>query len=69
MFEEEAEDITYQQKLKFSEELSFLGSDQLGKVIDEVIAKCPQAYRDYGEGRGQILVDAMDLLFFNEISM
>lgn len=31
--------------------------------------KCPAAYRDVGEGKGQILVDAMDLIFFNEISL
>jgi hypothetical protein len=34
LFDDENEDITYQQKLKFSEELSFLNSDQLAKVLD-----------------------------------
>jgi hypothetical protein len=34
-------------------------------VIDEICAKCPMAYRDLGEGKGQILVDNMDLIFFN----
>jgi hypothetical protein len=42
------EDITYEQKLKFSEELSFLPEQQLAKVIDEIIEKCPDAYRDQG---------------------
>ncbi len=69
MFEDDSEDITYHQKLKFSEELSFLNSEQLSKIIDEIVLKCPQAYRDLGEGRGQILVDGMDLIFFNEISL
>ena len=41
MFEDEAEDVTYQQKLNFSEELSFLETEQLGKVIDEIVEKCP----------------------------
>ena len=69
MFDDENEDITYQQKLKFSEELSFLSSDQLAKVLDEIAARCPAAYRDLGEGKGQVLVDSMDLIFFNEISL
>lgn len=34
LFDDENEDITYQQKLKFSEELSFLSSEQLAKVLD-----------------------------------
>jgi hypothetical protein len=42
-----------------------LSSDQLSKIIDEIVLKCPQAYRDHGDGRGQILVDGMDLIFFN----
>jgi hypothetical protein len=37
--------------------------------MDEIIVKCPNAYRDQGDGRGQILVDSMDLLFFNEITL
>ena len=69
IFDEEAEGITYEQKLKFSEELSFLSSANLTKAIDEVVSKCPEAYRDNGDGRGQILVDSMNLIFFNEISM
>lgn len=63
------EDITYEQKLKFSEELSYLSSQQLSTVIDEIVEKCPDAYKDKGDGTGQIMVDSMDLLFFNEISM
>jgi hypothetical protein len=55
--------------LKFSEQLSYLGSDQLSKIIDEIILKCPSAYKDVGEGRGQIILDNMDLMFFNEISV
>jgi hypothetical protein len=55
--------------LKFSEELSYLNSEQLSKIIDEIIARCPQAYKDSGDGKGQILVDYMDLIFFNEISL
>lgn len=69
MFDDDGEDITYHQKLKFSEELSYLSSEHLGKIIDEIIAKCPKAYKDTGDGRGQILVDNMDLIFFNEISL
>jgi hypothetical protein len=48
LFEDDGEDITYQQKLKFSEELSFLPSELLSKVLDEIITRCPQAYRDMG---------------------
>jgi hypothetical protein len=69
LFEEDNEDITYQQKLKLSEELSFLSSEQLAKVLDEIATRCPAAYRDMGDGRGQVLVDSMDLIFFNEISL
>lgn len=69
IFEEDNEDITYHEKLKFSEQLSFLSSNQLEKVIDEIIKSCPKAYRDMPEGKGQILVDNMDLIFFSEISL
>jgi len=34
-----------------------------------VIAKCPNAYKDLGDGKGQILLDNMDLIFFNEVSL
>lgn len=34
LFPEDGEDVTYHQKLKFSEELSYLNSEQLAKVID-----------------------------------
>jgi hypothetical protein len=27
------------------------------------------AYKDLGEGKGQIVVDGMDLIFFNEINL
>ena len=66
---DETEDITYEQKLKLSEQLSYLSCENLSKIIEEIISKCPQAYKDVGGGKGQILVDNMDLLFFNEITM
>lgn len=34
LFPDDGEDVTYHQKLKFSEELSYLSSEHLAKVID-----------------------------------
>lgn len=65
MIEEEYEDITYQDKLRFSEQLSFLSSKNLEKVVKEVQKKCPKAFREALNGQCQILVDDMDFGVFN----
>ena len=46
-----------------------MSSEQLGGIIEEIVTRCPEAYKETGEDRGQILVDNMDLIFFNEITL
>jgi hypothetical protein len=65
MIDEEYEDITYRDKLRFSEEMSFLSSKNLEKVVKEIQKKCPKAYKEANDGQCQILVDDMDFSIFN----
>jgi hypothetical protein len=51
--------------LRFSEEMSFLSSKNLEKVVKEIQKKCPKAYKEANEGQCQILVDDMDFSIFN----
>lgn len=47
--------------------MSFLSSKNLEKIVKEIQKKCPNAYKETGDGQCQVLVDDMDFSLFNEI--
>ena len=60
------EDVTYFEKLDFSEKIQELPSEELEELIDWIRINCPEAVSDQSEERVQILVDNFDQAKFLE---
>lgn len=69
MFEEEdEEEVPYHEKMKFQEKLKHLSPEDLGHVVDVIMKKCPEAFREEDNDNAQLHLDNIDAVSFEEIS-
>ena len=52
--------ITYDEKVKLSNDVKEIGPGKLGEIVGLIKANCPEAYKDLGDDNCQILVDNID---------
>lgn len=65
---QDAEEVTYQEKVRFSQRIKTLTQEDLGKIVQMIQAQCPDAFKELEGGKAQILVDNMDLEAFQKIN-
>lgn len=70
LFEEEEneDEVTYHEKMKFQEKLRHLSPEDLGQLVDVVIRKCPDAFELVDNDNAQLLLDNIELPLFNELN-
>lgn len=54
--------------MKFQEKLKHLSPEDLGKVVDIVMSKCPDAFEVQDNDSAQLLLDNIELPLFLELS-
>ena len=54
--------------MKFYEKLKNLSPHEIGRVVEEVINKCPSAFKELDDENAQIVLDSMDISSFSEIN-
>lgn len=66
LFEEEEneDEVTYHEKMKFQEKLKHLSPEDLGQVVDVVMRKCPEAFEVQDNDNAQLFLDSIDLPLF-----
>lgn len=70
LFEEEEneDEVTYHEKMKFQEKLKHLSPEDLGKVVDVIIRKCPDAFEEQDNDNAQLFLDNIDIALFEELN-
>lgn len=70
LFEEEEneDEVTYHEKMKFQEKLKHLSPEDLGQLVDVVIRKCPEAFEAVDNDNAQLILDNIDQPLFNELN-
>jgi hypothetical protein len=64
----ETEEVTYQEKLRFSQRIKNLSQEELGSVVDMIRSFCPDAFRELEKDRAQIIVDNLDSDSFQKVN-
>lgn len=64
----ETDEVTYQEKLRFSQRIKNLSQEELGSVVDMIRSLCPDAFRELEKDRAQIIVDNLDSDSFQKVN-
>ena len=54
--------------MKFYEKLKNLAAHEIGRVVEEVINKCPSAFKEVDDENAQIILDNMSAPIFTQIN-
>ena len=65
---EEHEEVAYQEKVRISQKVRDLTSEQLGEVVNRIKENCAQAYKEFDLDTCQIFVDNIPKSIFEDIA-
>ena len=65
--EDEISELSYNDKLKFSNSLRNLSEEQLGQVVKLVSETCPESFKEVDSEKYQILVDNLSYDTFKSL--
>lgn len=64
----ETDEVTYQEKLRFSQRIKNLSQEDLGRVVEMIRNLCPDAFRELEKDRAQVIVDNLDPDSFQRVN-
>ena len=54
--------------MKFYEKLKNLTPHEVGRIVEEIISRCPSAFNEIDEENAQVILDNLNVSSFNEVN-
>lgn len=66
--EEEPEEIPHSEKNRFSQRMKQITQQELAQIVGLLQENCPEAFKDIGGNRSQIVIDSIDQITFKKLN-